>query len=267
MTAMGTYSDGNLKNLTPSVTWSSNNAAVTVNAAGLVTGVAAGSATISAASGIVSGNTLGTVPASAPTTTTVTLLPVADNTISYSSNTAAWQTTVYSVNAFHPNSIAVGCNWYAYMDPIAQIMIQNLNCAQSLVKFDLASLAGKTIQSATLRLQTNIYGVGYVPRQWFVQALASFWTGASVTWDSASNFLHYTYSRTTQNPPAYSNQMFDLDQTNTVRNWVAGTYANDGLEFGLIDVSFPYAISLDAFEFYSSEDAGGRGPKLIVTYQ
>jgi hypothetical protein len=137
------------------------------------------------------------------------------------------------------------------------------------VQFNLGSLAGKTIISAALQLQTFSYGVGYNPRQWHVYALSSGWSGNTVTWNIASNLLHYTYSETTHNPPTYSNQIFTIDETNTVRNWVSGAYANDGFAFGLNNLLFPdpYAISLDAFEFFSREDSGGRGPKLIVTYQ
>lgn len=54
-----------------------------------------------------------------------------------------------------------------------------------------------------------------------------------------------------------------------MRNWVAGSYQNNGFEFVLGNYLIPnmYDISLDQFEFHSSEDSGGRGPKLIVTYQ
>lgn len=63
MTATGTYSDGSTQNLTSSVTWSSTSPAVaTVNASGLVTGVAAGSATIRATSGSMIGSAQATVP-------------------------------------------------------------------------------------------------------------------------------------------------------------------------------------------------------------
>jgi hypothetical protein len=137
------------------------------------------------------------------------------------------------------------------------------------VQFNLSSLAGKTIISAALQLQTSSYGVGYNPRQWHVHALSSGWSGNTVTWNIASNFLHYTYSETTHNPPIYSNQLFTIDETNTVRNWVSGAYLNDGFALGQSDLSFPnpYAVSIDAFEFFSREDSSGRGPKLIVTYQ
>jgi hypothetical protein len=275
MTAMGIYADANLNHdITSSVAWSSSNpAAVTVSAAGLARGVAAGSATISATyppglvvigTLVVTGSTLATVPATTTPPTTVTLRPTNDNTIMYSSTNATKQTTV-----FPTGTIAVGCSWNAWYNGIAGMWIQDAVCAGGLVQFNVATLAGKTIVSATLRLQTNLSGVGYVPRTWFVYALASPWSGTTVTWDSASapSFLHYTASQTIYNPPTSAGQIYNIDQTNTVRNWVSGAYVNNGLEFGLTSLLFPYATSLDAFDFFSSEDPSLRGPQLIVTYQ
>lgn len=70
-TATGTYSDNSTLNLTDSVTWSSSNPTfATINNSGLATGVAAGSATISATSGGITGSTALTVHS--PTNLTLT---------------------------------------------------------------------------------------------------------------------------------------------------------------------------------------------------
>src|SRR5262249_35962718 len=59
MTATGTYSDGSTQNITSQVSWTSSNiSAATVGAAGLVTGVAPGTANITAAVGAVSGGSI-----------------------------------------------------------------------------------------------------------------------------------------------------------------------------------------------------------------
>jgi len=265
LTATGTYSNGLSKNITSSVFWSSNApATASVNSSsGLATGVAAGSATITATLGV-SGNTAVTVTATAPPQTTVTLLPTADNTIKIGYSLDTLDDTVYP-----SNPLAVGCIWNAVPAGIYSPPFQDFVCYGSLVQFNLSSLAGKTIISAALQLQTSSYGVGYNPRQWNVHALSSSWSGNTVTWNIASNLMYYTYSYTTLNPPTYSNQLFTVDETNTVRNWVSGAYLNNGFEFGQSDLSFPnpHAVSIDAFEFFSKEDSGGRGPKLIVTYQ
>lgn len=72
MTATGTYDDGSTKNITGSANWSSSDETVaTVNDAGLVTGVAAGSSTIKAASGTVEGSTTVTVTFGSLTSITV----------------------------------------------------------------------------------------------------------------------------------------------------------------------------------------------------
>ena len=62
LVATGTFSDATTQNLTPMVTWSSDTAAhATVNSSGLVHGVAAGTATITATLGAVHGSTLVTI--------------------------------------------------------------------------------------------------------------------------------------------------------------------------------------------------------------
>jgi hypothetical protein len=62
MTATGTYNDGSIKTLGSEVTWTTSApSSATIRAGGLVTGVASGSATITASSGIAVGTTTVTV--------------------------------------------------------------------------------------------------------------------------------------------------------------------------------------------------------------
>ncbi len=63
LTATGTFTDGSTQDLTASVTWSSDTNPVATVKKGLVTGVTAGVANVSAASGSASGSTLVTVTA------------------------------------------------------------------------------------------------------------------------------------------------------------------------------------------------------------
>jgi hypothetical protein len=75
MTAIGTYDDGNQKNITgsTSTTWTTSDATVaSVSAAGLVTGVGAGSATITATNGVATGSASITVSLTGVTAITVT---------------------------------------------------------------------------------------------------------------------------------------------------------------------------------------------------
>jgi uncharacterized protein YjdB len=79
MAATGTYDDGSTKSLTGSALWStSDSTIVSVNTTGLITGVAPGTATITAASGTISGST--TVTISLGNITSIALLPVNSST-------------------------------------------------------------------------------------------------------------------------------------------------------------------------------------------
>ncbi|MBK7857345.1 MAG: Ig-like domain-containing protein [Archangiaceae bacterium] len=257
--------------LSSMVTWSSSNpGAVTVDSTGLARGVAQGSATITATLGSTMGTTQLTVPATVPPEQTVMLSTTEDNSVLISSISAGAETTVYPTNAlFSTPGLAVGCTWF-WNPPIGPAPERfDALCGRTLIKFDLAPLAGKTVVSAKLRLTTSAYGVGSVPRRWAIWALASTWSGSSVTWNSSQGFQHYVYSQTEQDPPFYVGQVFELDQTQTVKNWVSGAYVNAGWELGITNYLYPYVrySSLDAFELCSREDSNGRGPKLIVTYR
>jgi hypothetical protein len=75
-TATGNYSDGSTANLTSSVTWTSSDPSVsTINAAGLATGIAAGSATITATLNSVTGTASLTVTAAVATLTSIAVTP------------------------------------------------------------------------------------------------------------------------------------------------------------------------------------------------
>jgi hypothetical protein len=197
--------------------------------------------------------------------TTVTLLPVNDNTIASSSVTAADQTTVFPVGYWFQGTsgIGMGCNHYL----LAGNQTWQLTCARGLIKFNVASLAGKTIQSATLTLTTSASGVGSFKDPWYVAAGSSGWSGSTVTWINYVDQIYQASRSANQSAPTFVGQVFSLDQTATVRNWVSGLYANNGLAMGLVQERLLASQSLDAFAFYSSEDPGGRGPKLVVTYQ
>jgi hypothetical protein len=206
------------------------------------------------------------VQASEPVAVTLSLPVVADNTIGISSINSSIQRTVFPVKGFTDDpGIAVGCIWSLLLDPFSGSNYQNFICAGGLVKFDLSAIAGRTVVSATLKLQTSLFGVGIVPRTWHLHALASPWSPAAVNWDNAPQQYFITSQRANLVPPNFTGQIYNIDVTTTVRNWASGQWANNGFALGLDDVSFPYVISVDPFEFYSNESAGGRGPQLIVT--
>lgn len=75
-TAMASYSDGSSSNVTSTATWSSKTTSVaTVSSGGMVTGVAAGSTTVTATVNGISGSATVTVPAAAPTLSTIAVTP------------------------------------------------------------------------------------------------------------------------------------------------------------------------------------------------
>jgi hypothetical protein len=200
-----------------------------------------------------------------PASTTITLVPSNDNTIGSSSLSATAENSVHPINYwFATPGIGMGCN-HIY---VAGTGAQHLSCARGLIKFNLAVLAGKTIQSAALSLTTSASGTGSYRDSWYVAASASPWAGSSVTWINYADQT-YTASIGTHNPPTQAGQVFNLDQTATVRSWVSGAYANNGFAMALSREQLRACScnSLDAFEFHSHEDTLGRGPKLIVTYQ
>lgn len=267
MTARGSYSDGSQQNLTSGVTWSSGSSGVvSINGSGLATGLASGSSVITASASGRSGSTTATVPTTTPTTFTVVLTPVNDNTIASSSLSSTPENSVYQSNYwFGSPGIGMGCN--LYYGVITHV--QDISCARGLVKFNLTSLAGKNIQSATLSLTTSANGVGNYRDPWYVAASASPWAGSTVTWLNYGE-LTYTTSIISQiAAPTFVGQTYTFDETATVRNWVSGAFVNNGFAMGLMQEQLRLCNcdSIDLFEFHSSEDTSGRGPKLTVTYQ
>jgi len=132
-TATGTYSDSSTQPLTSSVTWSSNNAAVTISTGGLATGVTGSStATITATSGAISGTASITVSAGPGAGATLTTITVSSNTTSvakggtlqftatghYSdattsdlTNTTTWTSSNNGVATIASGGMATGVAW------------------------------------------------------------------------------------------------------------------------------------------------------------
>jgi len=191
---------------------------------------------------------------------TVTFFPTADNLVMVNSLDPTTENSVFA-----SGELRVGCNW-AYN---AFLGIQDFVCAASLAKFDVATLAGKTIDSATLKLTTQFVGVGFLPRAWNIRALFTPWSGSTVTWNIAANLLLYPAPNITLNPPTFAGQTYEIDLRATVQAWANGSAANNGLIFGSNDLTFPPpAISFDIFAFYSNETAAtvSSRPALTVTY-
>jgi len=188
--------------------------------------------------------------------TSVTLFPSADNLVLVNSDDVPIADTV-----FQSAELVVGCNWGM------NLLIQTSVCGQSLVRFDVSTLSGNAIDSATLRLTTNYAGVGVFPRTWQIWAIASDWSPTTVTWNMVSLFQYYLDHRINNLvPPTSIGQIIDLDVKEIVQAWANGTFLNNGMMFQVSNSDPPNAISNDAFAFYSLEHTGQEWPRLIVTY-
>jgi hypothetical protein len=129
-----------------------------------------------------------------------------------------------------------------------------------LVKFNVTSLAGMTIDSATLNLETNTAPVGLYPQNFQIAAVATSWNASTVTWNLMANFQYYTSSWQTYAYPTYAGRTYSIDLTATVQNWASGVYTNNGL--GFLSENYGYypgnITSFDAYDFYI--------PTLTVIY-
>jgi hypothetical protein len=167
---------------------------------------------------------------------------------------------------YQSGELAVGVDWaYNYYAGLG--WYQDFVAGASLVKFNVSSLVGKTIESATLTLEVDRVGVGYYPRQWSIKAMATNWSAATITWNIWETTQYYIGSQITLNAPSYAGQIISVNLLSTVQSWANGTYANYGLSFSVNDYTFPYATSFDSFAFYGLEDGGQGWPRLTVTYR
>jgi hypothetical protein len=229
------------------------------------------------------GGTGGSNPPPPATPGTVTLRATADATVMASTAVPSNETVNLSSG---PNS--VGCFYSWVVGPSGQGYFHN--CGVSLLKFDTSALAGKTIRSALLELTPCTLASGYLgvtnnpstgqldpatAAQYLVRGLSGGWNPATVTFRSLPQ-VHTAPSWLFPAPTTAAKQQ--LDVTAIVRNWVAGSWANNGLAIEQSPIqdyrSFSYAGRTwdnqnQTTDYCSIERnlGGGNGvPTLIVTY-
>jgi trimeric autotransporter adhesin len=152
LTATGSYSDGSSRDLTALVTWSSSTIAdATVDTAGSVSGVAAGSSTITAALGSVFNTTTATV--TAPTVTSISISPN-DLTLPIGINQQYTASAVYSDGSVQ--DLVTGVTWASSTLSVATI--DNNGLATILA-------AGSTTITATVGSFTDSATITVVPAQ------------------------------------------------------------------------------------------------------
>jgi hypothetical protein len=147
MTAVGNFDDGSTKTLTKGVFWSSSDDGfASVSQSGVVTGVAAGTATISASSGAITGTT----------TITVTLNNVTAITISPNNqNVALGGTTTYTCSATvsggSPVDVTASVDWSVTDsggNPAANISISNQTSPATVTVNSTATLGTYTVNAS-----------------------------------------------------------------------------------------------------------------------
>jgi uncharacterized protein YjdB len=149
-TAIGNYSDGSSRDLTALVTWnSSSTSTATIDLNGLLTGVAAGSSTISATLGSVSKST--TITITVPTISSISVTPVG-LTLGIGINQQYTATATYSDGS--SQDLASGVTWSSSSTSVATI--NNSGLATTVA-------AGATTITATVGSLSDTSSLTVVP--------------------------------------------------------------------------------------------------------
>jgi len=124
MTATGTYNDGSTKTLTSGVVWTSSDPTVaTVTVGGLVTGVAAGTATITAQSGTITGQSSITV--SLTNVTGITITPTTGN-VKTNGGTVTFKALATISGSSTPIDVSAQVNWTIAPDTTSFTLTQSV---------------------------------------------------------------------------------------------------------------------------------------------
>ncbi|HEX4484684.1 MAG TPA: Ig-like domain-containing protein [Terriglobales bacterium] len=128
LTATGSYDDGSSKNITGTTGWSTSDATIaTVNSAGLLSGVAVGTATITATSAAISGTTTVTVQIAG--LQTITLDP--SNTSIPSGSTQQYKATAHLTDGT-TQDITSSATWTSSNTDVAEIDATGLATAKTV---------------------------------------------------------------------------------------------------------------------------------------
>ena len=147
-TATGSYSDGSSRDLTGLVSWgSSSTAAATIDVHGLLTGVAAGSTTISAALGSVTKST--TVTVTAPTIASISVTPVG-LTLGIGINQQYTATATYSDGS--TQDLVSGVTWSSSSTSVATINSSGLANTLAAGTTTITATAGSLSDTSTLTI-------------------------------------------------------------------------------------------------------------------
>ncbi len=150
MTATGTYDDGKTKNITGSVSWSSDDdSEATVSDGGLVTGVAAGTVSVTATSGTISGSTSVTV-----TLANLRSIAVTPTSASITSDQTQQFTAIGTLDDGTTVDITDAVTWKSSNKSVATIDSSGLATAQGTGTTNITAVSG-SITSNTAVLTVN----------------------------------------------------------------------------------------------------------------
>jgi hypothetical protein len=155
----------------------------------------------------------------------------------------------------HPNDPKLTTNSNSYINA-------------GLLEFDLASLAGATIQSATLELRlTTPPDAGFVG----IYQVTTPWLENTVTWNSKPGYLT-TPADQYDFPGDITNVWLDFDLTDLVQVWADDPQANYGMLVGSVESDgTDYELTNPRAHIYSSDFQDGTDglesdPRLTVAY-
>jgi hypothetical protein len=161
LTATGIYSDGSKQDISSRVAWSSSQIAVaTINGSGTATGLAPGSATITAAAGAIVGTT--TLSVTAAHLVSIAVTPAAPS-IALGTTLTLKATGVYSDNAIHDVTDAV--SWKSATPAVAAVdiagQVDGTSVGESLIT---ATIGGVTSPAITLKITgATLVSIGVTP--------------------------------------------------------------------------------------------------------
>lgn len=200
-----------------------------------------------------------TLPSS-PQAQVLTLGPTQDNVLRVSSTDPG-----VTGRAYRGLPVEVGCVY------VISASGNSSTCSRSLMLFDLGAVAGRTVRSATLRLQTIAAGVDFSPaRDFQIGAVQQSWDPATV---NGSTFLSLsTIGRITTTLSASSTITRSFDVTTIVGRWASGAQANNGFGLALNNEAIPGNLAAGTYNMFNSFASRENGlvanrPQLVIEYE
>jgi hypothetical protein len=282
-TIQATVKDQNGNAMTgQTVTWSTSNAAAaTVNTSGVVSGVAAGSATITATSAGKSGTSAITVTAVAPVVTTVTVTPASASIVAGTTTTLQAMVKDQNGNAMTGQTIIWSTNNAAAATVSSAGVVSGIAAGSATIS---ATSSGKSGTSAitvtaasgggTLLFQENFEDANLGSRGWYDNGSAQISTAEHIAGSTGSSQYHFLAGATS--PTSGGAQRHKFGPSNSFylsfyvkysTNWVGSGQAYHPHEFYALstldgDYDGPSNNFLDVYVEHNYQN-GGR-PRIEI---